>query len=257
MFVIWKSSNVALYVGIITLVIMPMALRGQTSAQDSARKDQQPTRTYTAPGLPTKQKAAEKKEGNRTEVRSTEDADKIVANIPPRIEIVEVKAGNPENIAPGFYAAFTPKAYDTIFIYEGGSEQYEIIDVSAQREVISGDSVSVAQEVSFRMNHLDDKGIPVDNQKHAKTNTIVIRSGFIPSQGFGTQRFRFAIKPGNFVLSPNSMISASVHLSQGEDIGTILCTITSIDYKKGVFYIETSNEIPKGEKINWIIVNTP
>jgi hypothetical protein len=175
----------------------------------------------------------------------------------PRIEIVRVLAGNADHIEPGFYATYQPKMYDTVFIYEGSTEQFQVIEVHSGKEVIRGDSVSVSTDVNFRMNHFNEKGIPVTQEKNAKTNSIIVRSGVIPAQGFGSKRYRFAVKPAAFDLSGNSMISASVHMANNENIGTVLCAVTNIDYKKGIFYVETSNEIPLGENINWIIVNTP
>jgi hypothetical protein len=173
------------------------------------------------------------------------------------IEIVEVKKGNPENLEPGFYASYRPTTYDTIYVYEGGTEQFEVINVHSGKEVIHGDSASVVTDVTFRMNHLNENDIPVAMEKQVKTNNVIIRSGFIPAQGFGSKRYRFAVKPTNFTLSGNSMISASVHLTGEDNIGNILCAVTSVDYQKGIFYVEASNEIPKGESINWIIVNSP
>jgi len=242
-----KINNVATIIGIITLVMMPMIIRAQPPVEEQ--------RTFTAPSH--SNSAQKPKKEIQTFASNEESSKPLLSAIEPRIEIVHVKEGNPEHIPAGFYASFKPKTYDTVYIYEGGTEQFEVINVNAGKEVIQGDSNSVAEEVNFRMNHFNANGIPVTNEKHGKTNSMIIRSGFIPAQGFGSQRYRFAVKPGEFGLSSSSMISASVHMLDGSNMGTILCAVTNIDYQKGIFYVETSNEVPKGENINWIIVNTP
>lgn len=244
-----RYSITASIIGVITLVMMPMVLCAQGTAANAAASEHPVQRTFTAPEV--KQKSEHKA------LAANESRTHMVSEIEPRIDIIEVKAGNENHIPAGFYASYKPPTYDTVYIYEGATDQFEIINIHANKEVISGDSASVAEEVNFRMNHLNEEGIPVTNEKHGKTNTMIIRSGFIPAQGFGSKRFRFAVKPGEFGLNNSSMISASVHILDGSNIGTILCAVTSIDYKKGVFYVETSNEVPKGENINWIIVNNP
>lgn len=240
-------------IGVITLVMMPMTLCAQSSSTDS--KSHSVQRTFTAPS--TEATASKPKQEIKNFAVNTEGRQPLVSQVMPQIEIIHVKEGNSEHIAPGFYATYKPPTYDTIYIYEGGTEQFEVINMHAAKEVIQGDSISVAEEVSFRMNHLNGNDIPVASEKHGKTNSMVIRTGFIPAQGFGSKRYRFAVKPGEFGLTNNSMISASVHMLEGENIGTILCAVTNIDYQKGIFYVETSNEVPKGENINWIIVNSP
>ncbi|HXC05385.1 MAG TPA: hypothetical protein VNZ86_11575, partial [Bacteroidia bacterium] len=178
--------------------------------------------------------------------------------IEPRVEIVEMKSGNESNIPAGFYATYTPQTFDTVFIYEGATDEFKVIGVQPGKEVVQApDSNAVAEEVTFRMNHFNGEGIPVPQEKRVTNKAMIIRSGFIPGQGFGTMRYRFAVKPGAFALSASSMITASVHLLGKDNIGTILCTVTSIDQKNGIFYVETANEVPKGESINWIVVNTP
>ena len=228
-------------IGVITLVMMPMTLCAQ--------------RTFTAPSP--EAELSKPKHEEKAFAANTESHEPFISEAMPHIEIIHVKEGNPEHLTPGFYATYKPPTYDTVYIYEGETEHFEVINMHAAKEVIQGDSISVAEEVSFRMNHLNENDIPVTNEKHAKTNTMIIRTGFIPAQGFGSKRYRFAVKPGEFGLSNNSMISASVHMTSGENIGTILCAVTHIDYQKGIFYVETSNEVPKGENINWIIINSP
>ncbi|MDP4219727.1 MAG: hypothetical protein Q8916_10605 [Bacteroidota bacterium] len=238
------SFRRARFAGIITLVMVPFMLHAQPS-------EQAPQRTFTAPPPQTPGKESAPK----TETHS--ESDELSSDgIAPHIDIVKVTAGNPEHLTPGFYASYKPKAYDTVYIYEGETEQFEIVKLRALKEVIQGDSTSVAEEVSFRMGHFDESGQSVSSEKHVKTNSIIVRSGFIPAQGFGSKRYRFAVKPGDFKLTKNSMISASVQLLHHAELGTILCSISHIDYDKGIFYVETSNEVPKGENINWIIVNT-
>ncbi len=240
-------------IGVITLVMMPVMLCAQSASTDTKSNPVQ--RTFTAPSA--EAGATKTKHEEKTFAANIDNRQPVISEAIPRIEIIHVKEGNPEHITPGFYASYKPSAFDTIYIYEGETEQFEVINIHAAKEVIQGDSTSVAEEVSFRMNHLNGNDIPIVTEKHGKTNSMVIRTGFIPAQGFGTKRYRFAVKPGEFGLNNNSMISASVHTSGGENIGTILCSVTNIDYKKGVFFVETSNEVPKGDNINWIIINSP
>jgi hypothetical protein len=235
-----RNQIAACLAGIMSLVVMPALALAQ------------PGRTYTAPS---QDSYAKKDSKEKLALNTISDYHKR-SDIMPPIEITKVQAGNPENLEPGFYAAFKPKTYDTVFIYEGATEEFVVVGVQAGKEIIHGDSLSVATDVSFRMNHINEEGIPVESEKKAKTNSMVIRSGAIPAQGFGSQRYRFAVKPSSFALSESSMISASVHMNEENNIGNVLCAVTSIDYKKGIFYVEASNEIPKGECINWIIVNT-
>jgi hypothetical protein len=234
-----EYSVAALIVGIITFVMMPTLLLAQSR------------RTYTAP--PAAIAEAKKPE---SPVSKTPDT-KPLSEIAPQVEFYTVERGNPENLEAGFYASYRPVTYDTVYVYEGGTEEFEIIGVHPGKEIIHGDSATVITDVNFRMNHLNENDIPVPMEKKVKTNSAIIRSGFIPAQGLGSKRYRFAVKPSKFTLTESSMISASVHLTGPENIGTILCAVTSIDYKKGIFNVEASNEIPKGESINWIIVNTP
>lgn len=247
-----QRYNYALHlVGVITLVMMPMRLCAQRSLSDA--KSQPVQRTFTAPPPTT----AKPKQEVKSFAANIDSRQPLVSEVIPRIEIIHVKEGNPEHITPGFYASYKPPTFDTIYIYEGETEQFEVINMHAAKEVIQGDSSSVAEEVSFRMNHLNANDIPVANEKHGKTNSMIIRTGFIPAQGFGSKRFRMGVIPGNFKLGQNSMISASVHMLKDHEMGNVLCAVTKIDYDKNMFFVETSNEVPVGENINWIIINTP
>ena len=241
--------------GIITSVIVPIVLHSQTVVPDSSSTE--PVRTFTAPHsayAPAKPKKIEAPKP----LAVSEDAAQRISAVEPRVEIVELKSGNENNMPAGFYATFVPQTFDTVFIYEGATDEFKVIGVQPGKEVVQApDSTSVAQEVTFRMNHLNAEDIPVTVEKKITSKAMIVRSGFIPAQGFGSKRYRFAVKPGAFMLTGSSMITASVHLLGKDNIGTILCTVTSIDQKKGIFYVETANEVPKGETINWIIVNTP
>ena len=246
----------ACIIGIATLVLVPMVLVAQpSSTNDVPKQTQVVQRTFTAPPASFRMSKPVEREPNP--LTALDHSQNLISDVEPRIEIIEMKSGNRDHLTPGFYATFKPKAFDTIFIYDGETDHYEVIDQRAGKEVIQGDSSTVAEEVSIRMNHIDGRGLPIMNEKRGKSNTMIIRSGFIPAQGFGSKRYRFAIKPGQFTLSNNSMISASVHLLGNSNIGTILCAVTSIDCDKGIFYVETSNEVPRGENINWIIINSP
>ena len=235
---------------------MPLVLRAQSEIPDSSKTVIE-QRTFTAPSSAFHRAKPKKIPQPKTLAVNEDDAERISA-IEPRVDIIEMKSGNTNNIPAGFYATVSPQTYDTVFIYEGATDEFKVIGVQPGKEVIQApDSTSVAQAVTFRMNHFNNDDIPVAEEKRVTTNAMIIRSGFIPAQGFGSKRYRFAVKPGAFMLTGSSMITASVHLLGKDNIGTILCTITSIDQKKGVFYVETANEVPKGETINWIIVNTP
>src|SRR4051794_9439260 len=88
------------------IVITPMMLLAQNS------------RTYTAPDP-----AYTKKD--RPPALGLNNISSAPSRTPqePRIEIVRVLAGNADHIEPGFYATYQPKIYDTVFIYEGSTEQ--------------------------------------------------------------------------------------------------------------------------------------
>ena len=250
-----KYGIAARIIGIITLVMMPLVLRAQMAGPDSSEGET--ARTYTAPQSAFSHAKPKKIEQPKALAVNEEEAERISASR-PHVEIVEMKPGNQDNIPAGFYATLSPQSYDTVFIYEGATDEFKVIGVHPGKEVIQAlDSSAVAREVSFRMNHFNGDDIPVAQEKRVMTSAIIIRSGFIPAQGFGSKRYRFAVKPGAFMLNGSSMITASVHLLGENNIGTILCTITSIDQKRGIFFVETANEVPKGESINWIIVNTP
>jgi hypothetical protein len=175
----------------------------------------------------------------------------------PHFHVFHENQGNTENLAAGFYAEFKPHENDTLFLYDSSSEHYDRVQIHPGKEILSGDSSTVLTEVTKKIEDYDENGhlkLPV---KHGKTNSTVIRSGFIPAQGFGSKRYRFAVKPGNFKISKFANISASVHMMKNTDMGTVLCGISKIDFENNTFYVEASNEIPFGENINWIIVNTP
>jgi hypothetical protein len=247
------------YIGLIVtgiILIMPAHFWAQPSTNNVALKQPTVQRTFTAPSEAMRSLAPKPELSKISSLKAAEPD--VLSDVEPKIDIFKVKPRNEDHLAAGFYATYHPNAYDTVYIYDGATEIFEKIQMHAGKEVIEGDSLSVTEEVNFRMNHFNGNGVPVINEKHSKVNSMIIRSGFIPAQGFGTNRYRFAVKPGNFSLGYNSMISASVHLVGAENnIGTILCAITKIDYAKGIFYVETSNEVPKGENINWIIINSP
>jgi hypothetical protein len=243
----------ALIIGIITLVIMPIVLRAQIGKPDSSAHDE--VRTFTAP-QPGHSKP--KKIEQPKALAVDEELALRISAIEPRVDIIQMPSGNQDHMPAGFYATYSPKAYDTVFIYEGATDEFKVIGVEPGKEVIQApDSLAVAQEVTFRMSRFNGDDIPITQEKKITSRAMIIRSGFIPAQGFGTMRYRFAVKPGAFMLTGSSMITASVHLLAKDNIGTILCTVTNIDQKKGIFYLETANEVPKGETINWIVVNTP
>lgn len=174
----------------------------------------------------------------------------------PKFEFVRVELNNANNLTPGFYASFAPPTPDTIEVFEGGTDQVEVINVSGGKEIFQGDSLGVFADLKVRKDDFVSDKVFVNRK--GKTNSIVIRSGFIPGQGFGTNRFRFSVKPGKFILRRGAMITASVHMTKdANNIGNILCAVTGIDYEKNVFFVEASNEIPKGESINWVVVNYP
>ena len=177
----------------------------------------------------------------------------------PKFTLSKLSSGNEYNLPPGFYATFHPKTTDTVMIFDSSSEHYSRVQTRAGKEIIQGDSGSVVRDMLERMGDYDSQGKLVPKPiKRGKTNSLVTRSGFIPSQGIGSKRWVFAVCPGAFKITPNSIISASVHILHSENnIGNILCAITKIDYEHNRFFVETSNEVPLGENINWIIVTAP
>ncbi|MEP7234629.1 MAG: hypothetical protein ABI778_04965 [Ignavibacteriota bacterium] len=246
----------ALIIGTITLVVVPVVLRAQSAQVDSAPA--QEVRTYTAPPSAFQTQKPKRTSEELTIPSAPRNESRPFASVEPRVEIFKMQAGNQDHIPAGFYATISPKSYDTVFIYEGATDEFKVIGVQPGKEVIQApDSLAVANEVTVRMTRFNGEDIPVIQEKKITSQAMVIRSGFIPAQGFGSKRYRFAVKPGAFMLTGSSMITASVHLLGKDNIGTILCTITNIDQKRGIFYLETANEVPKGESINWIVVNTP
>ncbi len=177
---------------------------------------------------------------------------------PPAFSFSYVQKGGNVTLAPGFYAAYKPKENDTLYLFDSTSEHFEKVQIHAGKEIIQGDSAAVYNEVTSILNTYDAQGRAIAMPKRGNTRSMIIRSGFIPAQGFGSKRYRFGVRPGNFKIGPNSMVSASVHMiGEDKDMGTILCAITKIDYEKNMIFVETSNEVPKGENINWIIMNAP
>lgn len=174
----------------------------------------------------------------------------------PSFEFTRIEPDNENHLPPGFYASFAPPTPDTVRVFEGGTSQAEVIKIGGGKEIIQGDSMGVLTDLKVRA--ADYRSDALSITRKGKTNSMVIRSGFIPGQGFGTNRFRFAVKPGKFTLRPGAMITASVHMTkEADNIGNILCAITKIDYENNVFFVEASNEIPSGESINWVVVNYP
>lgn len=223
------------------------------SVVSAQEKNEPAIRSFTAPsdfGRKPKSSSLPSAE----DIKTSSPSISVTSSAIPHFEITKVEAGNANNIPPGFYASFAPPEPDTVDIFEGGTDSHETIRLTAGREIIQGDSMTVEKEVGERMTAFSTK-TPL---RKGKTNSIVTRSGFIPAQGFGTNRFRFAVRPGNFSIRRGALISASVHTLKEEDnIGTILCAVTSVDYDRNTFTVEASNEIPLGESINWIIVNYP
>src|SRR5438105_5444304 len=147
---------VAVFIGIAVFTAVPILLYGQ----------------YTAPAPSAGKKDAPKNVAMNTAPFSAPEA------VPQSVEIIKVQQGNPEHMEPGFYAAIKPASFDTVFIYEGGTEQFEVIEVHPGKEIIhSPDSAQVAEDVSFRMNHFDESGMPVTSVKKSHLNSAVIRSG--------------------------------------------------------------------------------
>lgn len=176
----------------------------------------------------------------------------------PTFTWTKLERGNEFNLPAGFYATFKPKATDTVLIFDSSSEHYSRVQTHAGKEILQGDSNAVLRDMLERMGDYDSQGKLITKPiKRGKTNSLITRSGFIPSQGLGSKRWVFAVAPGAFKITPNSVISASVHILHGENIGNIMCAVTKIDYEHNRFFVETSNEVPLGENINWIIVTAP
>ncbi|MBS1904502.1 MAG: hypothetical protein JSS75_12410 [Bacteroidetes bacterium] len=243
---------------IVAIACILLCSAGVVSAQqDTAARVPQPRKTFTAPD-PDAAKAAYTERRVLPLVYAAGEELTPPEHSRPKVTIYELDRGNNANMAPGFYAEFKPRENDTLFLFDSASEHYDEVQIHAGKEIIQGDSATVVHDASQRMREYDDQGNLIHPvKKRGKTNSTVIRSGFIPAQGFGSKRYRFAVVPGNFQITPNSMISASVHMMHSANIGTVLCSITKIDYEKNMFFVEASNEIPSGENINWIIVNVP
>lgn len=235
-------------IGLLLIVCLVVLLLSQRAfAQSVGEKKDTIVRTVTGPS-----DFFKTKETNKPDTITSEAGTPWVAM--PKVEYFNLKQGNREGMPPGFYAQFVPPVPDTVKVYEGGTEEYVSINTKSTREVIHGDSVAVLFEVERREALYTGSKPP----KRGKTNSMITRSGFIPSQGFGTNRYRFAVTPSKFIISPGAMITASVHvLGEQKTMGTILCSVTRIDFEKNTFYIETSNEVPVGEHINWVIINFP
>ena len=233
------------------------------SDKESVKQSQQ---TFTAPppGYYVKKKAISSS-GSQPEPSKPENAQAESLSYFIRdahFEMIRREQGNADNLPPGYYASYTPPVPDTIMVYEGGTDVFLTLQTSAGKEIInSADSGTILDEIAWRQYKLKNVRDPRLQQfelRQGKINSTVTRTGFVPGQGFGTNRFRFTIKPGNFSLRRGAMISASVHCRNPENnIGNILCAVTSIDPEHNTFTVETSNEVPMGEDINWIIINYP
>ena len=171
----------------------------------------------------------------------------------PLVNYYTIAEGEDEDFPPGLYATFLPSAPDTVTVFESGSSSLSrSFQIDAGREMIHGDSASVFSEVAKRQDaYAGLEGLPV------KTRSFVTRSGYIPIETMGKDRFTFAVKPSHFRIAPGAMISASVHLEGDEDLRSVLCMVSAIDYEQNTFTIETSRTVPVGETINWVIVNYP
>jgi hypothetical protein len=170
----------------------------------------------------------------------------------PIVRYYSIAEGEDEDFPPGLYATFLPTAPDTVTVLDEGSTSHRSYNVEPGREMIHGDSASVFSEVGFRQDSYAGMGtLP------AKTKSFVTRSGFIPIERLGKDRFTFAVKPSHFRIAPGAMISASVHVEEDEHIASVLCAVSAIDYEQNTFTIETSRTVPVGETINWVIINYP
>lgn len=170
----------------------------------------------------------------------------------PMVNYYSIAEGEDEDFPPGLYATFLPNAPDTVTVFEAGSASSRSFHIDAGREMIHGDSTSVFTEIAKRRDvYAGLDALPV------KTRSFVTRSGYIPIEEVGKDRFTFAVKPSHFHIAPGAMISASVHLEGDEDLRSVLCMVSAIDYEHNTFTIETSRTVPVGETINWVIVNYP
>lgn len=170
----------------------------------------------------------------------------------PSVKYYTIAEGEDEDFPPGLYATFLPTSPDTVEVFDEGSASYTSHQVDAGKEMIHGDSASVYAEVENR------KGVYAGTTPLAgKARSYVSRSGYIPIETLGPDKHKFAVKPSHFRIAPGAMISATVHLDGDEDLSSVLCMVSSIDYEHNTFTIETSRKVPIGETINWIIVNFP
>src|SRR5437899_11981400 len=108
-----RTQRAVSLAGIVSLVIMPALALAQ----------------YTAPAPEMKKEKSQAIALNNTGSWRGPETE-------TRVEILHVTAGNPENLEPGFYASYKPKAFDTVFIYEGGTEQCIVIGVHSGKEVL-------------------------------------------------------------------------------------------------------------------------
>jgi hypothetical protein len=170
----------------------------------------------------------------------------------PTVNYYTIAEGEDEDFPPGLYATFLPTAPDTVKVFEEESKSYHTYTINAGREMIHGDSASVFSEVGLRKDAYAGMG-----QMPTKRSSFVTRSGYIPIDQFGQDRFTFAVKPSHFRIAPGATISASVQIEGDEDLSSFLCTVSAIDYEQNTFTVEISRKVPIGETINWIIVNFP
>jgi hypothetical protein len=171
----------------------------------------------------------------------------------PLVNYYTIAEGEDEDFPPGLYATFLPNAPDTVTVFEAGNaSSARSFNFDAGREMIHGDSASVFTEIAKRKDvYAGLDVLPV------KSRSFVTRSGYIPIEEIGKDRFTFAVKPSHFRIAPGAVISASVHLEGDEDLRSVLCMVSAIDYEHNTFTIETSRTVPVGETINWVIVNYP
>lgn len=171
----------------------------------------------------------------------------------PKVQYYVIADGEDEDFPPGLYATFQPTAPDTVTVFTGSGASARSYNIDAGMEMIHGDSSSVFSEVELRRDAYARMGSSIPT----KTGSFVTRSGYIPIERLGGDRFKFAVKPSHFRIAPGAMISASVQLEGDEDLTSVLCTVSAIDYEHNAFTIETSRTVPIGETINWVIVNFP
>jgi hypothetical protein len=170
----------------------------------------------------------------------------------PVVKYYSIAEGEDEDIPPGMYATFLPSVPDTVQVFDDATLVYTTHHIDAGKEMIHGDSASVVKEVERRMEVYAGSGTLSPH-----TTSFVTRSGFIPIEEIGPISHRFAVKPSHFRIAPGAIVSASVHLEGDEDLSTVLCFVSGIDYERNTFTIETSKTVSVGETINWVIINYP